>query len=167
MPRAKQSASRRPKGESTTHRCEDCGSLMVMKWSFRREQWFYGCSTYPTCFNTFNAHPKSGAPQPGKNPPDLRPRPKKPPQPHYATYWDVLLDEHYLEHNNMKFVIGVAIEGSFHYWNGEDLWTQHPERIKFYETKHEAEAALNTSGGDFIDDVPDVRAFQDRIFGIF
>jgi hypothetical protein len=139
---------------------------MELKWSFRREQWFYGCSTYPSCHNTFNAHPKTGVPQPGQNPPDLRSKPKKAQSRRHATYWEVILDEHHLE-PNMKHVIGVSIAGSFHYWNGTDLWTQHPERIKFYESKAEAEAALKTSGGDFLEDVADVRAFQDRIFGIF
>lgn len=138
---------------------------MVMKWSWRRKQWFYGCSMWPNCANTFNAHPKTGAPQPGQNPPDLRSKAKKAKTPRYETFWDVLLDEHYLEPTIMKHVIGASIEGSFHYWNGSGLWTQHPEKIKLYESKPEARAALDTSGGDFIEDVSDVRAFQDRLFG--
>lgn len=170
MPRRPQQQypDRRPKGEVKNHRCEECGAFMLLRWSGRRTQWFYGCSTFPDCYNTFNAHPKTGAPQPGQNPPDLRKRPPKKPKKH-ATLWDVLLDDQYLEPQlppqtpPLKFVVGAAIERTFTYWNGQDIWTTHPERVKLYASRAEAESVLNTTGGDFIEEVNDEADFRLRV----
>lgn len=70
--------------------CETCFAPMALKWSWRREQWFYGCSTWPACVNTFNADQNTGAPQVGQNPPDLR---KQQPRAKPITLWDVVLDD--------------------------------------------------------------------------
>lgn len=62
-------------GEVRDLPCKECGALMRCKWSQRNNNWFYGCTKFPSCRNTFDAVQETGAPIPDQ---DSRPGSKHP-----------------------------------------------------------------------------------------
>jgi DNA topoisomerase I len=47
LDRAKKAKRWTPEPELTEHKCEDCGSFLLKRWS--KNGWFLGCETYPKC----------------------------------------------------------------------------------------------------------------------
>lgn len=122
---------------------------MLLKWSWRKRRWFYGCGDFPDCFHAFDADQITGEPRPG-------PRNTNTGKQH--TIWDVLLEED----EAMKYAVGAVLDQTFGYWNGEDSWTTDHVKARLYDSRYEAEQVLNRLNGDFIDEVSNEAEFKAR-----